>query len=183
VAFAPVRVLGLGNVLMGDDALGPWVIEELLAQWEFPEGVSVVDVGTPGLDLTPYLAEADTILLVDTVKSDAPPGTLLVYTRDQLLRHPPPPRLSPHDPGLTEALFSLDFSGAAPKDIVLIGVVPGRVEKGVGLTPAVREGVAAAAAEVVAALKALGFEPRPRDAGPSAPWWERPAGERIVALR
>lgn len=181
MTFAPVRVLGLGNVLMGDDALGPWVIEELLAQWEFPEGVSVVDVGTPGLDLTPYLADADTVLLVDSVKSDGPPGTLRVYTRDQLLRHPPPARLSPHDPGLTEALLSLDFAGAGPKDVVLIGVVPGRVEKGVGLTPAVRESVAAAAGEVVAALQALGLPPRARNGAPSAPWWEKPAEDRIVA--
>ena len=183
MAFAPVRVLGLGNVLMGDDALGPWVIEELLAQWEFPEGVSVVDVGTPGLDLTPYLAEADTVILVDTVKSDGPPGTLRVYTRDQLLRHPPPARLSPHDPGLTEALLSLDFAGVAPKDIVLIGVVPGKIEKGVGLTPRVRESVPAVAEEVVASLRALHLAPRRRGGPPSAPWWERPAGESLAATR
>jgi hydrogenase maturation protease len=182
VTFAPVRVLGLGNVLMGDDALGPWVIEELLAQWEFPEGVSVIDVGTPGLDLTPYLAEADTVILVDTVKSDGPPGTLRVYTRDQLLRHPPPARLSPHDPGLTEALLSLDFAGVAPKDVVLIGVVPGKVEKGVGLTPRVRESVAAAADEVIASLRALHLAPRRRYGPPSAPWWERPAGEPLAAI-
>jgi len=182
MGFAPIRVLGLGNVLMGDDALGPWVVEELLARWEFPEGVSVVDVGTPGLDLTPYLAEADTVLLVDTVKSDAPPGTLRIYTRDQLLRHPPPARLSPHDPGLTEALLSLDFAGAAPKDIVLIGVVPEKVEKGVGLTPRVRASVAVVAEEVVAALRALGAPPLPRSGAPSAPWWEQPVGERVVAL-
>ena len=179
--FAPVRVLGLGNVLMGDDALGPWVVEELLARWEFPEGVSVVDVGTPGLDLTPYLADADTILLVDTVKADAPPGTLRIYDREQLLRHPPPPRLSPHDPGLTEALLSLDFAGAAPRDIVLIGVVPERVAKGVGLTPRVRQSVPAVVAEVIERLRALGFSPTPRAASASVPWWERPVGDRIAS--
>src|SRR5512138_763879 len=96
----PVRVLGLGNVLMGDDAFGPWVIEELLARWEIPGAVSVVDVGTPGLDLTPYLGGADAVVLVDTVKADGPPGRIHVYEKRELLRLPAAPRLSPHDPGL-----------------------------------------------------------------------------------
>ena len=49
-----VRVLGLGNVLMGDDALGPWVVHHLVSTYDFPPEVAVVDVGTPGLDLVPY---------------------------------------------------------------------------------------------------------------------------------
>ena len=125
-----VRVLGLGNVLMGDDALGPWVIEELLAKWEFPEGVSVLDVGTPGLDLTPYLADADTVLMVDTVKADAPSGWVRVYSKDELLARPPQPRVSPHDPGVAMS-FTLSFAGCAPRDLVLVGVVPEVVAKGV----------------------------------------------------
>jgi hydrogenase maturation protease len=171
-----VRVLGLGNVLMGDDALGPWVIEELLASWEFPEGVEVVDVGTPGLDLVPYVADADTILIVDTVKSDGPPGRIRVYRREQLLARPAQPRLSPHDPGLTEVLFALTLAGAAPRDVVLIGVVPGSVEMGVGLSSPLQAAVPRAAAELVERLTKLGFPPRRRADGiPASPWWEEPA--------
>lgn len=177
-----VRVLGLGNVLMGDDALGPWVIEELLANWEFPDGVLVLDVGTPGLDLTPYLADADTVLLVDTVKADGPPGAIRIYSRGELLSRPPQPRVSPHDPGLTEALFALDFVGCAPRDIVLIGVVPGVVAKGIGLTPALKEAVGRAASEVVLRLTRLGFSPRRRQsATPASPWWEKPAATTSAA--
>ena len=173
--LAPVRVLGLGNVLMGDDAAGPWIVEELLAGWEFPEGVSIVDVGTPGLDLVPYLAEADTVFLVDTVRSDGPPGAIRIYSREELLAHPPQPRFSPHDPGVVDALLSLAFAGSAPRDVVLVGVVPGAVAKGIGLSPGVREGVRRAAEEVVGRLSKLGFAPRRRaPARPAAPWWERP---------
>ena len=176
-ALSEVRVLGLGNVLMGDDAFGPWVIEQLLNDWDFPEGVTVTDVGTPGLDLTPYLADADAILLVDTVKADAPPGTLKVYPREKLLACPAKPRLSPHDPGLTEALGTLTLGGCAPRDITLIGAVPEKVEKGVGLTPALRRAVDAAVSEVVVALIKLGLAPaRKTGAGAAVfPWWERPA--------
>jgi len=167
-----VRVLGLGNVLMGDDALGPWVIEDLLARWEFPQGVSVVDVGTPGLDLTPYLADAEAVFLVDTVKADAPPGTLKVYSRGQLLSRGPQPRVSPHDPGLAEALFSLDFAGCAPKEVTLVGVVPGKVEKGVTLTAAVRAAVPAASEEIAGRLGWLGLRPARRPGTKTEPWWE-----------
>jgi len=167
------RVLGLGNVLMGDDAAGPWVVEELLARWEFPDGFSVVDVGTPGLDLTPYLAEADSVILVDTVKSDAPPGTLRVYSREQLFRMTPQPRMSPHDPGLTEALLALSLADSAPRDVTLVGIVPGPVGKGIGLSSAVQAAVSLAAAEIVARLTALGYPPVPlASAAPAAPWWE-----------
>jgi hydrogenase maturation protease len=176
----PVRVLGLGNVLMGDDALGPWVIESLQAGWEFPEGVSVLDVGTPGLDLTPFLADADTVILVDTVKANAPPGTLRVYSRAQLATRAPSPRVSPHDPGLTEALFALDFVGSGPRDVILVGVVPASTEPGIGLSPEVGGAVEGAAREIVALLSCLGRTPRRlRDAPPVTPWWERGADVRV----
>jgi hydrogenase maturation protease len=171
-----VRVLGLGNVLMGDDALGPWVIEELLARYEFPNSVSVLDVGTPGLDLTPYLADAEKIFLVDTVKAQAPPGSLRVYSREEILARPAEPRLSPHDPGLAEALMFLSLAGSAPKNVELVGVVPERVEKGIGLSAAVRRAVAPAAAEIVERLSALGLAPRrPDPSRQASPWWEAPA--------
>ncbi len=178
-----VRVLGLGNVLMGDDALGPWVIEELLANWEFPQGVCVLDVGTPGLDLTPYLADADTVILIDTVKADGAPGTIHSYSSEELLARPGGPRLSPHDPGLTDALLALDLVGCAPREILLFGVVPGMVARGIGLTPAVRTAVVQAAARVVERLSCLGFPPRPRPRPACvSPWWERPAAADSAEL-
>jgi hydrogenase maturation protease len=173
--LAPVRVLGLGNVLMGDDAFGPWVIEELLARWEIPAAASVVDVGTPGLDLTPYLGGADAVLLVDTVKADGPPGRIHVYEKRELLRLPAAPRLSPHDPGLAEALLALTLAGSEPREAVLVGAVPASVAMGVGLSRPLRRAVATAAAEVLRRLAALGIPCRPRpDALDTSPWWEKP---------
>jgi hydrogenase maturation protease len=161
---------------MGDDAVGPWVIEELLANWDFPESVEVLDVGTPGLDLVPYVAGADTILIVDTVKTDGPPGRIRVYERGELLARPAEPRLSPHDPGLKEVLFALTLAGSAPRDVVLVGVVPGPVDRGIGLSPALQDAVPIAAAALVERLTTLGVAPRRRaDAVPVSPWWEEPA--------
>jgi hydrogenase maturation protease len=59
----------------------------------------------------------------------------------------------------------------------LVGVVPGAVGMGVGLSAPVREAVAGAVAEVLRQLGELGVTPRPR-VPPAEPdlWWERPAG-------
>ena len=95
-----VAVFGLGNVLMRDDALGPRVIGLLQSRYDFPDGVSLVDLGTPGLDLHPHLEEIDAAIIVDTIRAQGDAGETRLYRRDEILRHAPGQRLSPHDPGL-----------------------------------------------------------------------------------
>jgi hydrogenase maturation protease len=174
-----VRVLGLGNVLMGDDALGPWVIHRLEATHAFPPEVEFVDVGTPGLDLVPYVTGPCGIILVDTVHSKgAEPGDIRTYDRDALVKFGPKPRLSPHDPGVTEAILAVEMAGTPPAFVTLVGVVPGSVQAGVGLTPALQRAVVRAADTIVAELVARGFAVRPRSADTAPvpiPWWEAPA--------
>jgi hydrogenase maturation protease len=171
-----VGVMGLGNVLMRDDALGPYVIGLLQARYRFEEGVSVEDLGTPGLDLHPHLAGLDALILVDTVRADGDPGEVRTYRRDEILRHAPAQRLGPHDPGVKEALLALEFAGDGPSDVFLVGVIPGNVEQSVGLTAEVQDAVPAVVDQVLAELERLGYTPAAYDP-PREPdlWWERPA--------
>jgi hydrogenase maturation protease len=173
-----VRVLGLGNVLMGDDALGPWVIHHLESTYAFPPEVAVVDVGTPGLDLVPYVAGPCGIVLVDTVSATgAPPGEIRIYDRDALVKFAPKPRLSPHDPGVTEAILAVEMAGEPPAFVTLVGVVPGSVATGVGMTEPLQDAVAAAAETIVSELVARGFDVRrraPDQHSVPLPWWEVP---------
>jgi hydrogenase maturation protease len=178
-----IRVIGLGNVLMGDDGFGPYVIHELTCGYEFPEGVTLIDVGTPGLDLTPYLMHAAKLIVVDTVRSDGPAGSIRLYRRDDILRHAPQPRLGPHDPGLKETLLALDFAGRGPDEVLLVGVIPERPVPWPGLSLRVREAVGQAALEVLLELSRLGVAVRSRP-NPivTTPWWERgPADDGIPA--
>jgi len=170
-----VSVLALGNVLMRDDAWGPWTLAALLAGWELPADVTALDLGTPGLDLSPWVADADVLVLVDTVRAAAAPGTLRVYQRAQILATPLEPRLSPHDPGLKEALLAAELAGTAPRDVVLVGAVPADVSMGIGLTPALRAAVVPGAEAVVRVLAGFGARALPRRA-PAEPevWWESP---------
>lgn len=147
-----IYVLGLGNVLMGDDGFGPAVVRQFEQTCDVPENVEVVDVGTPGLDLMPWFYDAERLIIVDTVKADAAPGTMRLYDKDDLLRHPPSMRTSPHDPGVKEALWTLELAGRGPKEVTLIGVVPESVELTTDISETVRAQIPVALAAINRAL-------------------------------
>lgn len=173
IKTAPIGVFGLGNVLMGDDALGPTVIAHLLAGFDFPDEVHVEDLGTPGLDLHPHLAGRKALILVDVVKSKGEPGELRLYRKDEILKHAPGVRVSPHDPGVKEALLALQFAGDDPEEILLVGVIPGKVGHAMGMTGAVRGAVPGAEAAVLEELERLGRAAAARDPRPAPDlWWE-----------
>jgi hydrogenase maturation protease len=149
------------------------VVRLFEAAYEVPAGVEVLDAGTPGLDLTAYLSGLDAVVLVDAVKASAAPGALLLYSKEELLRKAPIVATSPHEPGVREALLHAEFQGVAPPAARLVGVVPGRVETGIGLSEPVRAALPRAVEQVAAELAALGAPPRRRDP-PARPdlWWE-----------
>ncbi len=169
-------ILGLGNVLMGDDGLGPYVARLFEAEYEVGAGAEVIDIGTPGLDLTPWLADARNVIIVDTVRASAPPGTVKVYEKPDILRHAPMSRVSPHDPGLKEALLTLEFAGRAPASVTLIGVVPARVAIGTRLSDPVASAVPTVVSAIADRLRRLGVPARPRTSprlveNGDCPWW------------
>jgi hydrogenase maturation protease len=167
-----IYVLGFGNVLMGDDGFGPAVIRAFDAAYSTGPGVEVVDVGTPGLDLMPWFSDAERLVIVDTVNSDCAPGTLKLYDKGQLLKHLPKARVGPHEPGVKEALLTLDLAGRGPRDVLLVGIVPQHVGLSIDLTPVVNEMVAAAAAIVATALRGFGVVVQTRAQQLTAqPWW------------
>ena len=169
----PIRILGVGNVLCSDDGLGPYAIKLLEAQFEFPEGVEVLDVGTPGLDLTPYLADSRMVIVLDTVKGEEAPGTLRLLRDREIVAKPPPSRMSPHEPGLREALMATELSDSSPEEILFVGVVPESTDQGTKLTDAVRSAVPKVVDAVLEELERLGRPPVRRD--PPAEldlWWE-----------
>jgi len=158
---------------MGDDGFGPYVARILEARYELPEQVEVQDVGTPGLDFTPYLDGAGVVIVLDTVTGDEAPGTIKTYDRDQLLSTPPPDRMTPHQPGLREAMMAAEFTDSSPDEILVVGVVPASLDTGTGLSPAVQSSVEPAIETVLGTLERLALKPRLRHT-PLDPhiWWE-----------
>ena len=175
--ISSVAVVGLGNVLVGDDGFGPTAVRLLDSRYETGDAVSVMDLGTPGLDLMPHIAGFDALIVMDTVVGSERPGTVKLYRRADLMAGPVAPRTNPHQPGLGETLRMLELQEQSPSEVLLVGVVPGRVETGVGLTAPIRAAIYEAQAEVIVELIRLGHRPRLRQM-PRDPdiWWARPPG-------
>jgi hydrogenase maturation protease len=167
-----VAVLGLGNVLLGDDGVGPFVIETLRAGHELPDNVSLTDLGTPGLGLPAYLSECDAVILVDAVSATGAPGEVRLYRREDIDDVPLKPRVSPHDPAVQEALFLVDLAGRGPRDLLLVGIIPEQTTVGAGLSEAVRRACQPAIDAVLRELARLGVPATPRRVADRPDiWW------------
>ncbi len=170
-----IAVVGLGNILVGDDAFGPYAVRQFDALYDVDEQVDILDLGTPGLDLAPHLEGVEAVIVLDTVSADAPPGAIRTYRKDELLARPPPQRTNPHQPGVKETLLTLELESEAPGEVLLLGVVPEKIETGVGMSDTLRAAVPAVLEALAHELARLGH-PVTRREVPRDPdiWWERP---------
>jgi hydrogenase maturation protease len=168
----PIRILGIGNVLMGDDGLGPYAVQILGSRYDFSDRVDLVDGGTPGLDFLPFISNARSVMVLDTVSSKGDPGEIKIYRDREIIGNAPPTRMTPHQPGLRESLMATELTDASPDEMILIGVVPETIEQGTTLSAPVQASVDAVIEIVLRELERLGETPieleTPRD--PEL-WW------------
>jgi hydrogenase maturation protease len=151
-------VLGLGNILLGDEGVGVRVVERLLEQYDFPEGVRVMDGGTLGLDLLPYVEDASRLLVVDAVQARKPPGTLVRMAGDEIPVFLDASKVSPHQEGLQDLLAVAVLKGHLPGEVVFWGVQVESLGVGLDLSEAVAGQVDALAGRVLAELARWGFD-------------------------
>jgi hydrogenase maturation protease len=173
---ARISVIGIGNVLEGDDAIGPTVVRVFEARYAVEEDVTLIDGGTPGLDLTAYLMGLEGLVVVDAIKSrTGVAGQVQVFDKKGILNRGPIVAMSPHEPGLRESILHAEFQGVSPPLIALVGVVAGSIEFGCQLTPEVRGAIDEAVEAVRTALAGMGATAVKRDP-PLSPdlWWEKP---------
>lgn len=134
---ARALVLGIGNILLGDEGVGVRVIELLQSHYWFSEEVQVLDGGTMSLDLIPYL-EVEQLLVVDAVETGHPPGTIVHLSGDAVpscLNR----SLTPHEIGLADLLSVARLRGLEPPELALIGIQPASLDVGIELSPEVCE--------------------------------------------
>jgi len=128
-------VLGVGNTLHSDDGVGPRAIERLRDESRVPEGISLVEGGTLGLELLTYIWDCSYLLVVDAVDCGQPPGTLVLMSGQELQTLVG--KGSVHQLGVADLLVALRVLTGRQPAAVLIGVQPATTEWGTELSPPV----------------------------------------------
>ncbi|MDR0771449.1 MAG: HyaD/HybD family hydrogenase maturation endopeptidase [Burkholderiales bacterium] len=160
-----ILVLGVGNVLWADEGFGVRAVEALHAAYRFDERVTLMDGGTQGLALYPYLMEASHVLVLDAIDFRLPPATLKVLRDAEVPVHCAI-KVSPHQTTLSEVLAHAYLLGAEPEKITVIGVQPEVLNDfGGSLRDGVRKRVSEAVALAVEELASWGVQVTRREDG------------------
>ena len=145
-----VVVIGCGNLLRGDDAVGPTLIRLLWSQGVPDRGVVLVDGGTAGMDVSFKMRGARKVVLVDAAATGSAPGTIFRVPAEELENLPALEGLHSHafrwDHALAFGRWLL--KDEYPEDITVFLIEAATVEFGAELTPAVAAAMEAVAREV-----------------------------------
>ncbi|NTV94192.1 MAG: HyaD/HybD family hydrogenase maturation endopeptidase [Thiobacillus sp.] len=131
-----IVVLGVGNILLTDEGVGVYAIEELGRRYQVPPEVELLDGGTSAMELLDDLANSDLLIIADCVRAGKTPGSLL-RLKDEEIPALFRTKLSPHQVGLPDVLATLVITHEAPTHTVLFGVEPESLATHMGLTPVV----------------------------------------------
>jgi hydrogenase maturation protease len=153
-------VLGLGNVLLGDDGLGAAAVTRMERDYRIPPGVQLEDGGTLGLSLLGLLAESERVILVDAVRTGNPPGTLVRIDGEEVM-DAVRDRLSPHQVGVADVLDAARLMDCYPASVTLLGLEPDTIELSVVRSSAVEAGLDGLVETIVREVQRLGYPMRP----------------------
>jgi hydrogenase maturation protease len=149
-----LAVIGVGNVLRGDDAVGVRVIEGLRTAvdrdpYALPAQTRLVDGGTLGLDLLKSIRDARGVVFVDAARLGGPVGTVSVLRGVEIARAADSSSATTRG-AVGELIAVARLLGWLSTDVALVGIEVADIDVGVGLST----GVAAALPVAMDAVRA-----------------------------
>jgi hydrogenase maturation protease len=132
-----ILVVGVGNLLMGDDGVGIHAVREL-ANRKMPVGVDVIDGGTAGMDLLRLVEGYSKVLIIDAVDAGQEPGALLRFTPEDISTHAADFAVSLHQTEILKVMELATWMGQSLPPTVIYGVQPKEIDWSTGLSPAVQ---------------------------------------------
>jgi hydrogenase maturation protease len=121
-------ILGIGNILWADEGFGVRCVEAMQANYQFGDDVVVLDGGTQGLYLLPFLEEARYLIVFDAVDYGKTPGEMVIAKDDEVPRFMGAKKMSLHQTGFQEVIACASLAGKLPQSMMLIGVQPEQLE-------------------------------------------------------
>jgi hydrogenase maturation protease len=140
----PVLVLGLGNVLLGDDGLGPVLLREVGELYAGFPTVECIDGGTQGLALLGYLSGREALIILDALADGKTPGAVTILEGSEVLKFRVTRSTTAHEGNAGELLAAAQLLGELPDRVFLVGVEPESVRTELGLSECVAGALPAA---------------------------------------
>jgi len=132
-----VLVLGVGNVLLKDDGLGPLIVRQLEKEYQ-DEAVTFLDGGTLGLDLLAYVEGYKHLVIIDALDAGKEPGSILYWEGKTLAGLSE--QVSIHEVGVKELLHALNLLGL-DLEISVLGIQVQDVSWGLELSEKVQNSI------------------------------------------
>jgi hydrogenase maturation protease len=117
-------ILGIGNILWADEGFGVRCVETLNAGYEFDDNVRLMDGGTQGLFLLPWVSSVSRLLIFDAIDFGLVPGELRLLRDNDVPQYLGAKKVSMHQTGFQEVLMSARLLTDRPQQLALIGVQP-----------------------------------------------------------
>jgi hydrogenase maturation protease len=156
-----VAILGIGNILLRDEGVGIHVINALKDKYKFPESVRLIDGGTMGLDLLPFLEDSEKVLIIDAVDFRKEPGAINIITGETIPSFFNS-KLSVHQIGLSDILFISKLMKVNLPELCLIGIQPKSIEIGTELSEEIHARLEVLLAQVLQKLREWGIKAIPK---------------------
>jgi hydrogenase maturation protease len=129
-------IIGIGNYSMGDDSIGPRIVEHI-TKHGLNRGFETVDIADDGMRLLCYLTEeTEKIVLVDAVDLDLPPGEFRLFRPSEVETTKELKRLTSHEGDILKILELAKSLGQPLPLVTILGIQPGSLEPGMELSPA-----------------------------------------------
>jgi hydrogenase maturation protease len=148
-------IIGLGNLLRGDDGVGVHVAQAL-AEVPLPQDVEVVEGGTRGLELVNLMEGWPRVILVDAADVGQAPGEFVRFEFDEVHLVGDDQHLSIHSAGLRDALLLAQVLNVLPDEVIIYGVQPARLDWDDSLSPVVEALIPRLVGSILAELGAPG---------------------------
>ena len=127
-------VIGLGNLLMGDDGAGIHIINELRKQ-NLPEEVDIIDGGTGGVELIDILASSRTVIVIDAIITNGNSITgIRLFSPDAFIFNKEENGYSLHDVELTSVLSLMRALDLEIPEIKIVGIPAVDISPRIGLS-------------------------------------------------
>lgn len=156
-----ITVLGIGNLLCGDDAFGVHVVERLYSFYEFFPEISIIDGGTQGSTLYGFIEDSEKLLVVDAVDFDKAAGTLSLIDKADIPVWLGMNKLSPHQNSFSENLALASLKNRLPAEMCLLGIQPSSTNFGESLSLLVQSKIPEAINLCLEVLSSWGIKNKP----------------------